>query len=694
MGEKAMISESTAKSNDIRIGQIQISVPVAVFLSYVITGYVGLHLNAVNTFATLVWPPAGIAFAAFFMRDHRLWPAVFFAAFLINVSIGASFPVAFCIALGNTLGPLAGASFVKWYTNYNPMVLRLLDNVGIVLSSFIVPVITATVGVGALWLGGTLSSAAFGATWSTWWMGDMLGILVLSPFIMKWFSPPLFERTTLQRIELIVASLSVAATAYYIFWTPINPFTYGLFIPLTWVALRTGPHGITLSLVLVALIAVIGTITGHGSFLTLGLPHLQIFLATISSVFLIFTAVVEERKNVFTTLTGHVDELEDALFKISAEDEAKKEFLAVLAHELRNPLATILNSIELINLEGFSASNAKKLLEIIAERSHAMVHLLDDLLDISRISQKKLSVEKQTVSVGQFIDKLILTAQPLISKYEHTFSITRPDEELYLHADPVRLEQIFTNLVVNAAKFTKTPGSIEALVRREKHMAVAYIRDSGMGIPENMLEKIFEPFYQINRGTSAKEGIGVGLPLTRRLVEIHGGTIEARSQGIGRGSEFIVRLPLLRQSEHVQSYLPSASRARVHKGRKPKRTFKILMVDDNKEGVDALARLLELRGHTTAVAYSGSEAVHKALAFKPEVVLLDIGMPDMNGYEVAIRLRAQNKTYFLVALTGYGQVEDVERSKQVGFNQHITKPAELKEIEAALRKVPRSLGTS
>lgn len=666
-----------------------------VFFSYLVTGYIGLQLQSVNTFSTLIWPPSGIAFAAFLMYGRRVWPWVYAAALLLNFLIGAPIIIALCIALGNTAGPFAGAYLVKRYGHYNPNSLRVRHIVAILVTAFIVASITSTVGTLSLWAGDLIASSAFWATWTTWWIGDVLGTLICALFILIWFHKPFFKRTISQYLELVAAEIAVAAFSFMIFWSPPNPYSYTLFIPLTWVALRTGLRGISTALPITSAIAIAGTLLGQGPFASFGLAYLQVYLATMGMVFLIFTAIVQERKEVMKTLKLHVEELEGALHKISAEDEAKKEFLAILAHELRNPLATILSSIELIRLQGFSAANTNMLLETIDDRSRAMVHLLDDLLDISRISQKKLAIEKEIVAVDAFMDKLIFATQPLVEKYGHNFNIERPSQELYIHGDPVRLEQIFMNLTINASKYTKSPGKIDISVRQEKDMVTTSIKDTGVGIPESMLRRIFEPFFQINRGRSGNEGMGIGLPLTRQLVEMHGGTIEAKSEGSNQGSEFIVRLPLYKYTERkpqLPEYPSKLTSQAVRKPRQVKRTFKILLIDDNQETSSALAKMLKLRGHATALAMTGNKGVQKALSFKPDVILLDIGLPDIDGYQVAQKLRSQKKPYMIVALTGYGQPEDKERAKEAGFDHHLTKPAGLKEIEAVLKKAPAEFG--
>jgi CheY-like chemotaxis protein len=262
-------------------------------------------------------------------------------------------------------------------------------------------------------------------------------------------------------------------------------------------------------------------------------------------------------------------------------------------------------------------------------------------------------------------------------------------DALYIDADPARLEQIFTNLLTNSAKYTKPSGLITLTALREAGSASIHIRDNGVGIPKNMLDRIFEPFFQINRTRleNANQGIGVGLHLTRNLVEMHGGTIEATSAGPDTGSEFIVRLPL-------SSNPPPGAKAQRRKPR-PSRVLpssqKILVVDDNKSAAQTLSQMLELLGHTVQIAYNGSEAVQKALLFKPNSVILDIGLPDMNGYKVAEQLQNHGRRYFLIALTGYGQPEDKVLAKQTGFHYHLTKPAGIKDIEAVLEKIPKSI---
>ncbi|OGG50310.1 hypothetical protein A2763_01455 [Candidatus Kaiserbacteria bacterium RIFCSPHIGHO2_01_FULL_54_36] len=660
----------------------QLAIGVAIFVAYLITARIGLSIHPVNTFATLIWPPTGIALAVLLIYGYRFSPAIALAAFTVNFWMGAGPVVAFFIAIGNTLGPVLGAYFLKNYIGFKPLVSRVRDNVGIVGVAFVGSIVSATIGITSLWLGGSILQGTLAATWVTWWIGDTLGILIFAPLMLKWLHRPVLQRTKFQVIEMWAAIAAVACVSFFVFWSP-QTHAYYLFIPLTWAALRTGPRGTTLAVFVSAAIAVSGTLAGFGPFPEEGLIPLQLFVGTMSALFLIFAAVVEERRQTMQRFEGQIGELEQAFERISLEDEAKKEFLAVLAHELRNPLATVLSSVELLKLEGASAANAGAHIQTINDRVHAMASLLEDLLDISRISKKKLKLQKEIVAVAPLIERAVRMVQGLIRSLGHHLTVTKQDSEIFVEVDPIRFEQIVVNLLNNAAKYTDAGGKIMLTVRREGGFAVISVRDSGIGIPHTMLTRIFEPFFQIDRGKPTTEGLGIGLALTHQLVEMHGGTIEAISRGEGYGSEFVVRIPLAVRTE------PSAVKMPGKPALKPtKNSLRILVVDDNRAAADGIGRLLELRGHHLSVAYSGAEAIEKATEERPQVIILDIGLPDMDGYEVARALQQKRFSGTLIALTGYGQESDKEKALEAGFHHHLTKPVGLKEIEAVLNKIP------
>jgi CheY-like chemotaxis protein len=313
--------------------------------------------------------------------------------------------------------------------------------------------------------------------------------------------------------------------------------------------------------------------------------------------------------------------------------------------------------------------------------------MLNDLLDLSRISRHTLTLQNETLSLDSVIDRSVRVAQTLIRSRGHTLSVIKPEHELYLEADPIRLEQIFVSLLNNSAKYANPNGSIELVAQQENSMVVIRVRDGGIGIPKKMLGRIFEPFFQVERGNLATEGLGIGLPLTRQLVEMHHGSIEAVSRGKGQGSEFIVRLPLSARTQ-TPTTTKIGTRGGVAKNTKDART--VLVVDDNEVAAEALGRLLELRGYEVSLAHNGFQAIHKAQRSHPEIIILDIGLPDIDGYEVVRLLQKERGlSSTLIALTGYGQPQDKERALKSGFNFYLTKPVGLKEIEETFRKIPR-----
>lgn len=379
-----------------------------------------------------------------------------------------------------------------------------------------------------------------------------------------------------------------------------------------------------------------------------------------------------------------VSELKRRADELAQASRHKDEFLATLAHELRNPLAPIRNSIHYLGLEGLTEREVKTARDVISRQVTTMVRLIDDLLDVSRISRNKLDVRKEPVELAAVLESAVESSRPLINQCAHEFTISLPTEALQLDADPVRLAQVFLNLLNNAAKYTKHGGQIWLTAKREGSDAVVSVRDNGIGIPGDMLSTIFDMFLQVDGSLEqSKGGLGIGLTLVRRLVEIHDGSIEARSNGLDQGSEFVVRLPLVIPSPHA------TAPGRTDLGTKSLSRCRILVVDDNKDAADSLAMLLRVDGNDTRTAYDGPEALEVAEVFHPEVVLLDIGLPKLNGYDVARRMRQQpwGHSATLIALTGWGKDEDRRLSQEAGFNAHLVKPVDLAALEELLNDV-------
>jgi PAS domain S-box-containing protein len=365
-------------------------------------------------------------------------------------------------------------------------------------------------------------------------------------------------------------------------------------------------------------------------------------------------------------------------------DRRKDEFLATLAHELRNPLAPIRNSLQILKMPRVDAAMVERSRDMIERQVHHLVRLVDDLLDVSRVMRGKIELRKEKVELATVVARAIEIVQPLIDAQGHDLSVNLPSESLLLDADPVRLSQVVGNLLTNAAKYTDPKGHIWLTAQRMGDEAVLRIRDSGIGIAPDVLPHVFDLFVQVDHAAMRSQGgLGIGLTLVKNLLEMHGGTVAAHSAGLGKGSEFVVRLPVVaRGLNRGENMLAGDSVPQST----PPTGHRLLIVDDNRDAADSLAMLLGLQGHVVQVAYSGQTALEMAKGFSPDAVFLDIGMPGMDGFEVARRLRQLPglAQIVLAALTGWGKQEDRRRSSGAGFDHHLVKPPEPKAIEIVL----------
>ena len=357
-------------------------------------------------------------------------------------------------------------------------------------------------------------------------------------------------------------------------------------------------------------------------------------------------------------------------------DRRKDEFLATLAHELRNPLGPIRNSVELWRrLQPTLDPSLESARNTISRHTNHLAHLVDDLLDVSRISKGKISLRWEKVELKNFISSAVEQSAQSIENRKHQLSINIPDKAVWVTGDQVRLSQIVANLLINAAKFTDPGGKIDLSAEVIDEFIFIRLKDNGIGIENNKIDSIFELFEQSGHVSDrVQDGLGIGLSLVRALVRLHGGEVQAQSEGVGEGSIFEIKLPIETGSVDV----PIAEPAQVDESSK-----RILIVDDNEDGATTLAQLLELKGHEVQTAFTGASAVEHAAQFNPDIVFLDIGLPDFDGYEVAKRLRALPKgdTFSLIALTGYGQAHDRQTALDSGFDDHFVKPIDFKKLE-------------
>jgi PAS domain S-box-containing protein len=374
--------------------------------------------------------------------------------------------------------------------------------------------------------------------------------------------------------------------------------------------------------------------------------------------------------------------------ELREQDRRKDEFLALLAHELRNPLAPLRNGLQVMRLAGGDASAAAQARAVMERQLSHMVRLVDDLLDVSRVSRNKMELRRSRVLLADVVSCAVETARPAIEEAGHELTVSLPPEPVHLDADLTRLAQVFGNLLTNSARYTPRGGYIRLSAERRGEEVVVYVRDDGIGIPGESLGSIFDMFSQVDRSIERSTGgLGIGLALVKGLVEMHGGSVAAESPGLGKGSTFTVRLPVLGEAAGAEPRSPAEDGVGAAGPRR-----RILVVDDNRDSAASMAMLLSLTGNEVQTAHDGFEAVEAAEAFRPEAILMDVGMPRLNGYEATRRIRERpwGKSVIVVALTGWGQEVDRLQSKEAGCNGHLVKPVSLPDLEKLLAEAEAS----
>jgi PAS domain S-box-containing protein len=382
-------------------------------------------------------------------------------------------------------------------------------------------------------------------------------------------------------------------------------------------------------------------------------------------------------------------EMEDTLRRMAADlsdaDHRKDEFLATLAHELRNPLAPIRNGIELLKRQSSGQAQTESVVGVMERQMGHLVRLVDDLIDVSRITRNKLELRRQAVELAPVVHAAVEACRPLLDGKQHELEVVLPPMPVHVDADPTRLVQVLANLLNNACKYTDRGGHVRIALERQGQQAVLTVGDDGNGIPQDMLPRVFDMFIQLDRSMERTQGgLGIGLSMVKRLVELHEGSVSIHSQGEGKGTRVVVRLPT------VFAPMPATGAPTVDGERVPAPRRRILVADDNADAAHSLASVLELMGNEVRTAGDGQEALDAAPGFAPDLVMLDIGMPRLNGYEACRRLRELEGggELVIIAVTGWGQDEDRERSREAGFDLHLTKPVDPLAVEALLGSLP------
>jgi signal transduction histidine kinase len=523
----------------------------ALALVYVIAARAGLMMDAVGGFATLVWPPSGLSLAALLVFGPRLWPGVFAGAFLANLLTGAPVLVALGIGLGNTLEAVLAVYALRRIPGFQVSLERLADVAGlIVLAAGLSTMVSATIGVTSLYLGGIVAAAQVGETWRAWWLGDLIADLLVAPILLVWASGPTRLGDPKRRVEAVALGIAVIAASLLIFRGPPGmPTATGrfaqayLFFPLLiWAAIRFGQRGAITTAFIVSVIAVWGTALGHGPFVRPALHQsliaLQTFMGVATATFLVLGASIAERRNA---------EAEVRLARARAEEanRVKAEFLAVMSHELRTPLNAISGYVDLLSLgvDGPLTEKQETSLTRIQLNQQHLLSLIDDVLSFARIEAGKLEVDMQTVLVNDVVGSLEAIVRPELQRRHLAFSCERSDPALSVRADPEKLRQILLNFLANAMKFTPKEGRIRVGAdHRDEHVRI-WVSDTGVGIPSDQLARVFEPFFQVERGSTRRyPGIGLGLAIARDLAQAMNGELRLEST-VGKGSTASVLLP-------------------------------------------------------------------------------------------------------------------------------------------------------
>ena len=666
----------------------------AVALVYYGAGRLGLELASVTKQISVVWLDTGIALALLVLRGRRLWPAIIVGAFAANVTNDTPVLTSACIALGDTLEAVAGATLLL-RVGFHPALRRLHDVASLfLLAACLSTLIGATVGVAALCMTGISPWSAFRTSWSTWWIGDAVSDLVIAPFLFVWVDQARrewrFDRVG-EALLLLVATLVLSIAVFIDRGTAAAyPMHYLIFPAVIWAALRLGQHG-TATLVFGALsVTIVATLYGRGPFVTTSIQgsllQVTLFMAVVAVTGLFLGAATAERNRAerrrsadYARLRLSEERLARQADELAAADRRKDEFLAVLGHELRNPLAPLQNALELLARAGSDPAVLARARGLMERQLQHLVRLVDDLLDVARIRSGKIVLELERVVLAAMISSAVELARPNIDARHHRLDVSVPDKAIWIHGDRTRLPQLLANLLNNASKYSGEGSHITIHADVVGNSAEIRVRDTGIGMTREALANVFELFAQAAGPEHAVQGgLGVGLSLARSIAELHGGTLVASSPGPGLGSEFLLRLPVVER--------PSIPQKLHDDGASNPAGRRILVVDDNIDAADSLGIMLSYSGHEVRVVYSGREALTAACEFTPDAMILDLGMPEMDGYEVARAVRSDPtlRRTRLIALSGYGQAEDRRRTSEAGFDEHLVKPVIFDALNAAI----------
>jgi signal transduction histidine kinase/ActR/RegA family two-component response regulator len=668
-----------------------------ILVAYVLAGKLGLSLAFVHASASAVWPPTGIAVAALLLAGLGMWPAILLGAFVVNVTTAGSIATSLGIAVGNTLEAIIAAALVNRFAGGARVFERAPDIFRFaVLVAGLSTAVSATIGVASLALTGYAPWKAFGPIWLTWWLGDAAGALLVTPALVLWSQGPM-PRWDGRRLLEAVLLLAVTAGAGILAFGGALPMVQGheyplgfLFIPpVVWAAFRFGARETAALILAMAGLANWGTLRGHGLFAigseNQSLLLLQAFLGTIAGTMLPMAAVVAERRRVEVERRRLLEQAQAARADAEEANRAKDQFLAMLSHELRTPLNAMLGWVTMLRSGRLEAAATARALETIERNTRVQATLIEDLLDISRITAGKLNLQRGPVELAAVLEAAVDATRDSAAAKSVTLETQIDPGAGPVLGDAARLQQVVWNLLSNAVKFSEANGRVLVSLTRIPTGVRIQVQDTGQGISPELLPHIFDRFRQAEGTTTrAHGGLGLGLTIVRHLVEAHGGTVRAESAGPGLGATFSVDLPAApARAASIPTPGPTGAAPTLQ-------AVRVLAVDDNADARYLVGAALAAYGAEATLVGSADEALAELERAHFDVLVADIAMPGRDGYDLIRQVRkldAPRGRIPALALTAHARGEDRDRALAAGFDVYLAKPVEprrLAEVVATL----------
>jgi signal transduction histidine kinase len=656
----------------------------ALTLIYIATGKLALlNLAFVNASASPVWPPAGIALAALLVLGYRVWPAIFFGAFVVNFWTTLNILSSLGIACGNTLEALCGAWLVNQFANGARVFDRPQGVFKFALAALLSTTLSPTIGVSSLALSGFAQWSNFWAIWPTWWLGDASGDLIVAPLLVLW-SAPVTQRKWSQMavIEVSVLLLLLFVLGEIVFggWLPISARNYPVSFlcgPIViWTAFRFTPRETATGIFIVSAIAIWGTVHGFGPFIlrteNQSLLMLQAWTAALTITAMAIAAAIAERNRAQASIEQQKDAVE-------AANRTKDNFLAMLSHELRTPLTPVMAALDTLEAENGRTPEAKNSIAMIRRNVELESQLIDDLLDLTRIAKDKLQLRFGPLDAHEVINSVVEMSRPEAAARNLKLHCHLRGGAHHVSGDAAKFQQIIWNLLKNAIKFTADNGEITiSTTNPEPQLLAISVHDTGIGIDPDVMNRIFDPFEQGERAFQRRYGgLGLGLAISKSLAQAHGGTLIARSAGRDRGSTFVLTMKTVPPPPRIVKFTSPVPESRP---------LRILLVDDHQDTCVALERLLVRRGHLVAAAHNVRSAMEAAARNSFDLLISDIALPDGSGTELMTYLHAISQIPG-IAISGFGMNGDVQKSLDAGFIEHLVKPVKMENLEAAIDRV-------